>query len=238
VVSFFLPVSQPPCASSWDPASNALRVPGLSSPPTGGAISSGPSSSRRTVTIAAIVAKLLHRITSVARVVRIGSKTRPGFRSWPNRAISRNVLQLAPIKPTLRLEFFVVVARSKHEVHPRLEKERRSGALNPRFATKPRLHLDRLTSAQLVVLSPCSPGGLGGQNFSPGSNTTVDPPNVAGSPVAFALPVRTPLLSLLSSPPRVASYSWENSTPVGESLQLWCAPLRGRRAAPPTPVEW
>jgi hypothetical protein len=84
----------------------------------GGAISLGPSSSRQTVTIAAIVAKLLHRITYVARVVRIGSKTSPGFWSRPNRSISRNVLRLAPIKPTVRLEFFVVAARS--------------GALNPR----------------------------------------------------------------------------------------------------------
>ena len=71
-----------------------------------------------------------------------------------------------------------------------------------------------------------------------GSYTTVDPPNVAGSPVAFALPVRTPLLCLLSSPPRVAPYGWENSTPVGESSQLRCAPPPGRRAAPPTPVGW
>jgi hypothetical protein len=36
VVSFFIPVSQPPCASCWDPASNVLRAPGLSSPLTGG----------------------------------------------------------------------------------------------------------------------------------------------------------------------------------------------------------
>jgi hypothetical protein len=117
----------------------------------GGAISLGLSSSRQTVTIAAIVAKLLHRITSVARVVRIGSKTSRGFQSRPNRAISRNVLRLAPIKPTVCLEFFVVAARSKHELHPRPEKGRRSGALNPRFATDPRLHLDRLTSAQLGI---------------------------------------------------------------------------------------
>jgi hypothetical protein len=41
------------------------------------------------------------------------SKTRPGFQSRPNRAISRNVLRLAPIKPTVRLG--VLRGRSKKE---------------------------------------------------------------------------------------------------------------------------
>ena len=104
----------------------------------GGAISLGLSSSRQTVTIAAIVAKLLHRITSVARVVRIGSKTRPGFRSRPNRAISRNVIRLASIKPIVCPEFFVGATRSKHELHPRSEKGRGSGAMNLRLASDTR----------------------------------------------------------------------------------------------------
>jgi hypothetical protein len=38
-------------------------------------------------------------------------------------------------------------------------------------------------------------------------------------------PVKTPVLNLLQSPLRVAPYGWENSTPVGESPQLRCAPV-------------
>jgi hypothetical protein len=79
----------------------------------------------------------------------------------------------------------VVAARRKHVVHPRPEKGWRCGALNPCFATNPRLHLDRLTSAQLSVLSPCSPGGLGGRNVSPGVEHNRGPAQRRWEPRSF-----------------------------------------------------
>jgi hypothetical protein len=53
-----------------------------------------------------------------------------------------------------------------------------------------------------------------------------DPPHVAARPHRCSITgKKTPLLNLLQSPPRVAPYGWENSTPVGESPQLRCAPV-------------